>query len=1505
MNTVNKRIRHAALILSSIILFCFIGINSIFAATEYTPLVNKDDYDFTANSGSIEEWFTYTAEGEVTSHIIQAASGYNGTPYSSMDCAQYVARVLLDAGSLDFGGYLACDGNMQVAEFLKLFAGEIPTGVDGRTVDPVNGTEVLDAASVSSQYINDWCAANCKPADILVFYGEDGNDLHIAIFSEMRDGVAYMWHSGSSKGVCEIAVSNIIKTGKVGHTITYIQRFRMESPTAAYTPAYTTLWINKVTADGTPLGGAAYGVYSDQGLINQISQLIDDNDNGMMSTPFELDKDGDDFVGTFYLKEIQAPSVLLTGIVDIDLRCGSSSIQDEYCYIDDSIYKVDLRITDVNSQTGTMNYEVSKITDSGTEVLYSGIIPDYPLSGSPIYIGDQSNSGSTLSETHSLNLEKTTVTSFDVTTTVFTLKSNSSVVATYSYENGSWTWKDKNGVAWPVTSFPLKAKTSYTVEESYTIPTFSCYDGNFINYQVNNSMSGWTKTSENTYEMSFTTGGLGEASSYDFNAQNDIDGATVSVTKTVEDAGDSKDGFKFELWNTEGSILLAKGVSDTSGMVIWTTGNESDVDVLSVPSGQYQLRELVPDDKVYGTSKAAYTYKIPEGFTESSDGTYWYKTITASSGTTVVQNVSNDRCQADIEVKKISEDDKVEGLQFDIYYGGNGSEPVWSYVVLSSVVTDSNGTAIFEDLPLGWYRIKEIVPEDYKCSWVGEESGGYKIVHLTESSDNQTVGITAINTIDTQIIITKTDAWTGNTISKYIGSPIRFRVYEDKNANGKLDSDESGSYVELADTDLDGIIRVNDVRTGAYLIEEVLPPCGYYKAEDLIPVVVDSANKAEITVAQTPYTEKVVIYKTDAISGEAVQDAVFTVYEDLNEDGAHQSDEPVAQTYDKSSGQMTDAVVIESAPGKYESDMLGVGSYVIVETGLPDGYFYSDKEGNATSEPYSAAFTIDAAATQADDFNAGTIEIFAENVPGGVVVYKVNDYGEMLAGAEFCVYADKDCKSLEGKLNDNGNGYYSYFGLDAGTYYLAETKAPEGYICDKNIYEFSVSCDKSTAVITNAFAQELAKEDSFCDPKPITGTVLADTSSIAMGKSKLLSYGETVKLTDYVACSGLNIGETYKLTGTLFVKSTGEALLDNEGNPIATTKEFTASSAFMTVGVDFVIDTTSLEGESIVAFEVLEDQDGNEYCHEDLNDEAQTLSMPEIGTKASDVSTGTSVMLCSDLVSIKDEVSYQNLQKNDVYKIIGTIIDKSTGEPLKGTDGTPVMSTVEFTATASSGTVTVEFKNVFVPYDTNDIVVYERIYSDDDVLLAVHEDINDKDQTITRALLNTSATAETTGKALVPGTIATVVDKVDYTGLIPGNGYVIELTLYKNSGEILMVNGQPVVNCVEFVAEGSDGTIDMPVTFDTSGLTEGEVVVVFESIKDIATTDEIAAGVQIETVEVCRHADLQCESQSLTVKGLPSTGERISHYLIAGAASAVTGCIGILVIKIRARKREE
>ena len=65
--------------------------------------------------------------------------------------------------------------------------------------------------------------------------------------------------------------------------------------------------------------------------------------------------------------------------------------------------------------------------------------------------------------------------------------------------------------------------------------------------------------------------------------------------------------------------------------------------------------------------------------------------------------------------------------------------------------------------------------------------------------------------------------------------------------------------------------------------------------------------------------------------------------------------------------------------------------------------------------------------------------------------------GKALAGAEFTVYSDKDCKTSVATATTDANGKLAFGFKSAGSFYLKETKAPSGYVLSDKVVELTVS----------------------------------------------------------------------------------------------------------------------------------------------------------------------------------------------------------------------------------------------------------------------------------------------------------------------------------------------------------------------------------------------------------------------------------------------------------------
>ena len=163
---------------------------------------------------------------------------------------------------------------------------------------------------------------------------------------------------------------------------------------------------------------------------------------------------------------------------------------------------------------------------------------------------------------------------------------------------------------------------------------------------------------------------------------------------------------------------------------------------------------------------------------------------------------------------------------------------------------------------------------------------------------------------------------------------------------------------------------------------------------------------------------------------------------------------------------------------------------------------------------------------------------------------------------------------------------------------------------------------------------------------------------------------------DTVSYDNLVPGKEYKVSGTLMVKETGEALLDVDGNPVTASATFTPEKPKGSVDVVFEFDADLLAGKKLVAFEKLYRNQIEITVHEDIDDEDQTTTVvpPQIGTTATDTADGDKHMAADPESSITDEIQYKNLVPGDEYQVAGILMDKATGLPLLSGEGASAIS---------------------------------------------------------------------------------------------------------------------------------------------------------------------------------------------------------------------------------------
>ena len=452
---------------------------------------------------------------------------------------------------------------------------------------------------------------------------------------------------------------------------------------------------------------------------------------------------------------------------------------------------------------------------------------------------------------------------------------------------------------------------------------------------------------------------------------------------------------------------------------------------------------------------------------------------------------------------------------------------------------------------------------------------------------------------------------------------------------------------------------------------------------------------------------------------------------------------------------------------------------------------------------------------------------------------------------------------------------------------------------------------------------------------PSVKTAATDTKT----ETKLTYAEKDIKITDTVEYTNLIPGKTYKVTGTAMDKKTGKVIKDADGKAVTSEAEITPETADGKVDVDFIFDGSNLAGKTIVMFEEIRYEDRLVGVHADINDEAQTIYVPAIATEALDEVTGIHLSNAGDDVKVKDTVTYKNLIPGLTYRVAGTVMDKDSKNPLQN-DGRNITAEAEFTPETADGTVDVEFTFSAKEFAGKTMVLFEKLYlvknadnadanpddtsskdktPDDtqkasesentqnktdntsnkvevdnennnpadnsevkEVLIAVHEDYSDENQTICVPQIKTTAKDAKSGTSMFYAEkSAKIVDTVSYRNLVPGKKYkVVGTAVDKSNGAPVIANGNNVTAEAEFVAKEATGKVDVVFTFDAS-LLAGRTIVMFEDV-------------YYENNLIATHADITDEAQTLYVPKIGTTaidGERKDHSSTADSSVTIVDSV--------------
>ena len=786
--------------------------------------------------------------------------------------------------------------------------------------------------------------------------------------------------------------------------------------------------------------------------------------------------------------------------------------------------------------------------------------------------------------------------------------------------------------------------------------------------------------------------------------------------------------------------------------------------------------------------------------------------------------------------------------EFQIYLKSAGSYDASPEDSRQTITTDANGYAVTKRLPYGTYTIHQTKGNN-KYYFIDD-------IDVTISDNNANYHKILENTpIEFYLKMVKKDADTGNTVNV---AGATFELYDENGSKVSFKTMTSAgvqTFDSFTTNENGCVYTLEKLLKGNYTLVETKAPEGYVL--DSTPV---SFTVSENTYTEDGGTEIVVVEKADkAVTGQLTVTKVgevldkwdattadsdnHFVYKKANIQGASftlTAKEDIKTADNNGYAYRAGDVVAEfttGADGSSVIDNLPLGSYVLTETKAPAGFVID-------TDPVDVTFTY---AGQTVDIvkDSKTVEDERQKI---AVDANKTDAATMnpLLNTVFALYADEDIVNHDGTViikkgamierqTTNALGKAVFVSdLPLGHYIVKEIDSPTGY---GNRFE--------SKTIDAAYKSQTTKVQTFSyffedDHTEIVRTQATDT---ATGTHQgALSADNKYVVYDHVECDNLFPGKTYTLKGALTDKDTG--------NDVTDSVTFKATGVKQTVTVTFSFEA-ELAGKTLVAYENMF-QDGKMiYTHADIDDTEQTVYYPEIHTTATDKASQTHTGTVDEQTTVIDKVDYKNLIPGSTYEVSGVLMNQETGAALLDKDGKEITAKTTFKAEKASGSVELAFTFDSTLLIGKSVVAFEELYNEN-IKVAFHTDIRDEGQTVHYPEIHTTATdAVTKTHTAAPDSKTTIIDKVDYKNLVPGESYEVSgIIMDKTTGEELLdKNGKEITSEKEFTAESKNGSIDIEFTFDSS-LLAGKTTVVFEDLYN-------------ENVRVAFHTDIKDEGQTV------------------------------------------
>lgn len=495
-----------------------------------------------------------------------------------------------------------------------------------------------------------------------------------------------------------------------------------------------------------------------------------------------------------------------------------------------------------------------------------------------------------------------------------------------------------------------------------------------------------------------------------------------------------------------------------------------------------------------------------------------------------------------------------------------------------STETDKDGKCVIENLPYGTYTIRETTTPAVAYNAEFSVDGGARTNSFTQfieldSSESESYKYEDINDVPKKMNITVylEDAETGTTTQgDAVLENAEYTLYSDVSC----DEDYAIETLTIAKDGNQYKATSGWYLVGTYFVKQTKAPTGYLIDDEVY------------TVVQVP-SEQTTEYKSfDVTSKDYVKRNNIEITKNIESTVTSEKEPLSGAVFTAALDSKTSTIFVSNQTneeGKCVIEDVPYGTYTITETDVPPTAFNGEFTVNGGERTNKFSQFVEEDKTEREAYTFADVTDIAKKMQ--ITIYaEDNETGRKtqgdatLAGAEYTLYSDpeltNEIETVTIAKNDDGSWSATSDWYLVGTYWLKQTKAPEGYIIDDSVYK--VEQDPSAQTVERSSHSVTSKD------------------KVKEGIIRVMKYSNNQDVEDKIPATGAHVRLTLNSDTSVYY----DAIIDETGYAeFVDTNDETHSSSTATHCADTCYPYTIPYGKYSISEEAISDQGENIFIY--------------------------------------------------------------------------------------------------------------------------------------------------------------------------------------------------------------------------------------------------------------------------------------------------------------------